>query len=165
MAIEELSHTGRRMNIVSLSFEPVEDDGLVHVHGHQVIGADTQGLHHDLGAQRLALLEPLVLPCIPEVRHNGDYFHGSQASSGVLQKQRLHQVVVGVGVLDDDDIVIELLLLDAYVTLSIGEADHVGLDELRVELLGQVLCETPGGGSTDNNHDGVIGGTFFKDIS
>jgi len=145
------------VDIVGVPAEPVQNYGLMDVDGDEPPGVHLHHLDHDLGAQRLSPLEPLVLPGVTEVRHHCADLLRSQAQGRVLKEKELDQVVVGVSALNDDDIIIDPLLLDPHIAFPVREAGGVGLQVLALQLLRQVLGKHLRGRTADYNHTEGIG--------
>jgi hypothetical protein len=109
-------------------------------------------LEHDLSTKCLAWVETLVLSGISEIGNHASDLLRPQATCGVDQEQQLDDVVIRIGVLDDDDLLVKALPFYADVTLVVRKTPNICLDAFNVQFYGQVIPQVLGGGSTKDLH-------------
>ena len=122
----------------------LQDGLLVDVDGDDLVASHVEVVAHDLGGLGLSGFEDPVLPRVSEVGdHQGDGF-GAHPVDRVLQEEHLDEVVVGICVLYDDHIVVQLLAVDPCVALTVGEPCGSCLNVRASEDRGQFLGQIPG---------------------
>ncbi len=121
LVLEVVGDDGSRLEIGVLAVEILQNGLLVDVDRDHPVAVQPEMLAHDLGGLGLAGLEHAVLPGVSEVGDDQRDRPRSEPADGVLQEEHLDQIVIGIRVLDYDDVVMKRLGVYPGIAFAVGE--------------------------------------------